>query len=169
MDLRELILAEHSKTQMLKVVAYVGSNQHLFDELMKLFLASEYRVTQRTAWPVSYIAAAHPTLIKKHLKKIVLNLKNPLHDAVKRNTLRFLQFIELPVNLHGITTAVCFKFLNDMKEPIAVKVFSMTVLWNICKQHPELSNELKLSIEAQLPYGSSGFSSRAKKILKAMN
>ncbi len=169
MNLRDTILAEHSKKQMLKVVKHVGNNQQRFDELMKLFLASEYRVTQRAAWSVSYIATAHPNLIKKHLKKIIVNLKNPVHDAVKRNTVRLLQFIDLPVSLHGITAAICFKFLNDMKEPIAVKVFSMTVLSNICKQHPELSNELRLSIEAQLPYGSAGFVSRAKKVLKGLD
>jgi len=168
MNLRETILAEHSKKQTLKIVKYIGNDQQRFDELMKLFLESEYRITQRAAWPVSYVAVAYPDLIKKHLRKIIVNLKSPVHDAVKRNTIRLLQFIELPVSLHGITAAICFQFLNDQEEPIAVKVFSMTVLNNLCKRHPELKKELKLSIEAQLPYASKGFQSRAKKIFKTL-
>jgi hypothetical protein len=168
MNLRETILKEHSKKQTLKIVKYVGDDQERFDELMKLFLGNEYRVTQRTAWAVSYCVEAHPELIKKHLKKIILNLKNPVHDAVKRNTIRLLQFIEIPSVLHGITTDICFQFLNDLKEPIAERVFSMTVLCNICKKHPELSNELVLSIEEQLPYASAGFIARAKMVLKEL-
>ena len=117
MNLREALLKEHSKKQMLKIVKYIGNDQQRFDELMKLFLESEYRITQRAAWPVSYVSTTYPDLIKKHLRKIILNLKNPVHDAVKRNTIRLLQFIELPVSLHGITANTCFQFLNDQEEP----------------------------------------------------
>ena len=52
MNLREALLKEHSKKQMLKIVKYIGNDQQRFDELMKLFLESEYRITQRAAWPV---------------------------------------------------------------------------------------------------------------------
>ena len=166
MDLRSTILKEHSKRQTMKVVNYIGDNQHRFDELVKLFLGNEYRVTQGAAWPLSYCVQAHPALIKKHLRKIIQNMRKPVHVAVKRNTVRFLQDIEIPKNLHGITTDICFRMLNSKDEPVAVKVFSMTVLANICKEHTELKKELKLSVEAQLPYGSAGFLNRAKKILK---
>src|SRR5689334_8063342 len=99
MNLREAILQEHSKKQTLKIVNFVGNNQERFDELVNLFLGDEYRVTQRGAWAASYIAEAHPELMRKHLKKIILNLEKPVHGAVKRNTLRLLQFIELPSSL----------------------------------------------------------------------
>ncbi len=168
MNLREAILKEHSKKQTLRIVKYIGTDQRRFDELVKLFLDKEYRVTQRAAWALSYCVAAHPPFIRRHLKKIILNLENSIHVAVKRNTLRILQFMKIPENLEGITADICFRFLNDQKEPIAIRVFSMSVLVNICKNHPELGKELKLSIEAQLPYSSAGFRSRANKILKLL-
>ncbi|MCX6291536.1 MAG: hypothetical protein NT126_07200 [Bacteroidetes bacterium] len=169
MNLRDEILKEHSKRQTLKIVRYIDDDQNRFDELMKLFLGNEYRVTQRAAWAVSYCAEAFPFLLKKHLKKMILNLAKPVHIAVKRNTIRVLQFIDIPESLHGITVETCFKLFHDLKEPIAVRVFSMTVLANLCKHHPELANELKLSIETRMPYDSAGFCSRAKKIMKELN
>ena len=67
-----------------------------FDELVYLFLYDEYRVTQRAGWPMSYIASAHPQLVKKHLAKLIAHLQNhKLHDTVKRNTVRLLQFVEM--------------------------------------------------------------------------
>jgi hypothetical protein len=44
----------------------------------------------------------------------------------------------------------------------------MSVLGDIAKKEPALEKELKLIIEEQFPYGSAGFRSRAKKILKSM-
>src|SRR5215510_14451580 len=119
----------------MKIVRHIGGNQNRFDELMKLFLGNEYRITQRAAWAVSYCAEAYPELIKKHLRNIILNLRKPIHVAVKRNYVRLLQHIEIPENLQGVLTEICFGFLAD-REPVAVKVFSMTVLAKICIAYP---------------------------------
>ncbi len=168
MTLREEILKEHSKPHAIYLCNKIGPNQEAFDELLELFLGDDYRITQRAAWVVSHCAEAHPWLIEKHLKSIIENLQKPVHVAVKRNTLRILQFIDIPEDLMGITADICFQYLNSGKEPVAVKVFAMTNLYNIVKVYPELGEELKISIEEQMPFSSAGFQSRGKKILKAL-
>lgn len=62
-----------------------------------------------------------------------------------------------------------FDTLNSGREPVAVKVFSMTVLFNIVQVYPELSEELEISIEEQMPFGSGGFKSRGRKVLKDLS
>jgi hypothetical protein len=89
-----------------------------------------------------------------------------VHYAVKRNVVRILQFIEIPHTLIGEVTKICFDYLASPNEPIAVRVFSMTVLANVAQKEPDLKNELRLVIEQQLVYGSMGFCSRAKKVMK---
>ena len=139
MKLKEEILKEHSKAQCTKIVKWVGSSQQRFDELFSLFLNDEYRVVQRSAWPVSYCADAHPVLISKHWKELMQNLKKPnLHDAVKRNSIRLMQGIELPKAYHGAIMDMCFIYLESPKESLAVKVFSMSVLGNLAKSIPKL-------------------------------
>ena len=170
MNLREEILKEHSKAQCTKIVNWVGNSQHRFDELFYLFINDEYRVIQRSAWPVSYCVDAHPALISKHWKVLMGNLKKPnLHDAVKRNSIRLMQKIELPEEYHGEIMDMCFNYLLSPQESLAVKVFSMSVLANLTKYYPEISAELKLIIEDQLPHQTAGFKSRAKKVLKELN
>lgn len=167
MNLREEILKEHSKKQADKIVKWVGTNQRRFDDLVELFLKGEYRVTQRAGWPMSTIVIQHPQLISKHLKKLLKNLDHEnLHNAVIRNTFRLMQFISIPEALHGLAADVSFRYFTDKKQPVAIHVFSMTVLGNLCKNYPELKNELIPEIEGQLPYASAGFRSRAKKVLR---
>ncbi len=169
MNLRNEILQEHSKAQCTKIVKWVGRSQQRFDELFHLFLNDEYRVVQRAAWPVSYCVDAHPALISKHWKALMDNLKKTtLHDAVKRNSIRLMQDIELPEEHHGEIMDICFKYLESPTEALAVKVFSMSVLANLAKYYPEIKVELKLIIEDQLPHQSAGFKSRAKTVLKQL-
>jgi hypothetical protein len=168
-NLRQEILKEHSKAQCTKIVKWVGSNQQRFDELFCLFLQEEYRVTQRAAWPMSYCVIANPLFIKKHWKKLVNNLKKPdLHDAVKRNSIRFLQNMEIPEKYQGDLMDICFKYLESPTEALAIKVFSMSVLGNLAKTYPDIKPELKLIIEEQLSNQTAGFKSRAKKILRML-
>ena len=91
MTLKEEILKEHSKAQAEYLAKKIGPDQKAFDELVALFLHDEYRVTQRAAWVFRLCLDAYPWLLEKHLKSIIENLQNPVHDAVKRNTLRILQ------------------------------------------------------------------------------
>lgn len=169
MNLLKEILKEHSKAQTSKIVKYVGRDQSRFDELIKLFLKGPYRVTQRAGWPISNLVIRHPEFIKPHLRKVLDILSKPgIHDAVKRNITRLLQFITIPKKFQGAVVDICLEYLANPKEAIAVRVFSMTVLTNLAMENPELKNEIVPLIEDQLPFASAGFRSRAKRTLKQL-
>ena len=166
MNLRETILAEHSKAQTNLIIKWIGNSQQRFDELFDLFLQDEYRVVQRAAWPLSYVAIAHPKLISKHFNKLLKNLHQPkLPDAVKRNTVRLLQEITIPGRFHAQVMNLCFDYITSPDEAPAVKAFSLTILQNLSKQYPGIKQELKTIIEDRWDYESAAFKSRAKKIL----
>lgn len=169
MNLREALLEEHSKQQTNKIVLYIGADQKKFDELMQVFFNSPYRLVQHAAWPISYIVIAHPNLITKHLPAIVALLRQPnIHNAVKRNIVRFLQEIDIPEELHGQVMDVCFAFVADPREAVAVKAFSLTVLDKLREIYPDITGELKTLIETRLPNETAAFKSRAGKILARM-
>lgn len=169
MNLKEAALKEHSKAQCNKIVKYVGHDPKKFSELVKVFLDGPYRVSQRIAWPLSYCVEENTALIHPHFTKILKFAQQPgVHDSVKRNVVRLLQFMDIPKKYQGMVFDMCFKFFNDSKEARAVRVFSMTVLGNIAMKQPELKNELIPLIEDQLPYESAGFVSRARKVLKQL-
>lgn len=168
MNLRQEILKEHSKPQTMKIASWVGDDKKRFDELMNLFLHDEYRVVQRSAWIVKYVADAHPDWITPYLKKMLEYCRKPVHDAVKRNVIRILEQVEIPKRLQGLAATACFDFLASPEEPVAVKVFSMSVLYNIAREEPDLKSELITLIEEQLEFATPGFRSRGNKILKML-
>ena len=168
MNIKEALLEEHSKKQTMKIVKHIGSDSSRFSELIKLFLANEYRVTQRAAWVVCSCAQQHPQLIRPYLSKLVKNLEKPgLHDAVKRNTLRVLEIFPVPKDLQGQVAEICFGFLMS-REPVAMKAYSMTILLSICKEEPDMKNELRLVIEGMMPVGSAAIRARGRKVLEQL-
>jgi hypothetical protein len=169
MNLVEALAREHSRAQCQRIVRYIGHNPRRFAGLVKVFLAGPYRLTQRAGWPLSYCVRHSPDLVKPHLRKIIENLDKPgLHDAVKRNTVRLLQFIDIPDKMLGVTANACFRLFGNAKEPIAVRVFAMTVLTQIALRQAGLKDELIVMIEDQLPHASPGFLSRATRLLKQL-
>src|SRR6267154_5900766 len=108
--LKSVILKEHSKKQCDQAVTYVGASPARFSQLVDLFLSGPYRATQRAAWPLSCCVQKHPKLMEPHLTKVLNYALQPgIHDAVKRNVVRLLQFIEIPVRLRGKTATICFQ------------------------------------------------------------
>ena len=171
MNLREAILKEHSKAQALKIADWVGNNEKHFALLMHLFLKDEYRVVQRSAWIVSMVADRHPSLLHSHFNAMVKRMEEQnLPVAVKRNVIRILQDIPIPKKLQGAIMDICFHFLSDPKEAIAVRCFSMTVLANLSKDHREIKNVLNSVVKWALEEKpSAGFRARARKILKEID
>ena len=96
--------------------------------------------------------------------------RDDVHVAVKRNTVRMLQFIDIPKPMQGAVAQLCFTFLENKKETVAVQVFAMTVLANLTKEEPAIGHELRIIIEDRLPPDGSGctagFRARARKVLK---
>lgn len=167
MKLRETILKEHSKATCTRIVKWVGNDQKRFDELFFLFLNDEYRVMQRAGWPISYCIEDHPQLIRKHFAKLLKNVeKKGIHEAVKRNTVRLLQYVEIPAKYHGQVMDICFRYIASPTEAVAIKAFSLTVLQGLAGLYPGIINEIKLIIKERWDYETVAFKTRAKKLLK---
>lgn len=165
MELHQQIEHLSSKHEVNEVVRFIDHRPEAFATVMELFFSSRSRVAQRAAWVAGHCAERQPELILPYLEPMVNLINKPVNDGVKRNTLRMLQHVSLPESLQGVAADSCFEIIRSAKEATAVKVFALTVLYNVVKVYPELANELKLCITEQLPYASAGFQSRGKKIL----
>lgn len=167
MKLRAQLLKEHTKANCQQIINWVGNSQEKFDDLFFIFLTDEHRVVQRAAWPISYLVLANPKLIRKHFKALIKNIKKPGNpEAVKRNTTRLLQDIEIPEDYQGEIMNLCFEYISSPTEKAATKAFSLTILFNLSKQYPEIKQELRSIIEDRWETETASFHSRARKILK---
>ncbi|MGB7208831.1 MAG: hypothetical protein WBD27_09255 [Pyrinomonadaceae bacterium] len=168
MDIRAALLAEHSREQTMKIVRYIDGDPVRFAELMGHFLGDTYRLSQRAAWAVSYCAEYHNELVKPYFGRLVEQLeRDDVHPAVRRNVARLLQFVDIPPRFHGRVFDACYNLADDAEQPVAVRVFALTVAAKIAKNEPDLLDELRLIVEKHAPHTTIAFRVRAKHVLPA--
>jgi hypothetical protein len=169
MHLREELLKEHSVKQAKKIAAWAAVSAENFHVLMECFMDSEYRIAQRAAWSVSKIAETKPALLVPYIEAMVNRLEaTDVHPAVIRNTVRVFEKIRVPEPLHGKLMTACFGFLESVNTPVAIKAFSLTILFHLSEQYPDISQELKLLIVEKWDTETAAFKSRGRKILAAL-
>jgi hypothetical protein len=136
---------------------------------MRLFFKGEALIVQRAAWPVGILGVKYPSLFYPYVEKsLQYMVHGKVHDAVIRNILRVLMHIDVPEESQSFLFDLCLKYIETPATPSAIKAFSIGVLQQICKQHPELANEIRLILEERLPFETPAFKARAKEFLKDM-
>jgi hypothetical protein len=149
-----------------RVARWVGNDRHRFAELMDLYLRGDRREAQLAAGVVSICVEHHPGLANPWLSKMLRRMaEKDVHDAVRRMGMWVFQFVAIPPRLAGRLAQVSFDALQDVSQPIAMRVFAMTVLTRLSQDQPDLAREVRTVIEAMLPYGTGAFQSRARKEL----
>jgi hypothetical protein len=167
MDLKKELQLSYSQARNKRLVDYIGPDPDKFAALAAHFFGPDPRIAQQAITVMSFCADNHPFLIQPYLDQIIPLLTAQPSGAVKRNTLRILQHLDIPREWQGLVADTCFQYLSD-QEPPAIKAFALTVLANLARTEPDLNQELRLVIEDQWPYASPAFKSRAGKILQAL-
>lgn len=161
-----MLSTDRSKAAKDRMVSYIKDDPGKFAELFDLFRNGKGLVAQRASWAVSYCAEQYPELIYPYCQEMVDYLQVPgIHDSIKRNILRTFQDINIPVTLEESLLELCFDYVINRREAVAIRVFAMQVLANLSERYPEIRNELKVIIEDELPYAKPAFVSRGRKIL----
>jgi hypothetical protein len=96
MNLRNMLMGDASRAQMLRISAYIDHDPERFTQLITLFTKGDYRLTQRSSWPLSYCVEKYPSLLTSHFPTLLDQLESSSSHAVKRNIVRLFQFAEIP-------------------------------------------------------------------------
>lgn len=170
MNLHEAIQGTYDGKHPVEVVNYVGNNKDRFAQLVQVFLGDNVRATHYGSHVINALLEKHPELISPHLPHFIKLLSQPVNDTIKRSIVRTFSFIELPEDTFGEVYENCTILLNNPKEAVAIRVFSMTVMFNICKHYPELGHELKeMVILAMDNSDKPAIQSRGKRTLKGLD
>ena len=169
-NLRYFFIEDFTDFKMEEVAQYI-LDKHKENELLKLALMPDKKLSSRAIWALSHCAdLSYERVIPFHTT-LINNLKqDDLHDGVKRGILRLFQEYPIPKKHETFMLDLCFSYLNNPSEPIAIRMFSMVIVFNISKAYPELLNELELTLHQVLQTETSpGILSRTKKIVYEIN
>ena len=166
--LEDLLLVENSRRNTDLLANLINEKPELFDELFTLFLKDQEPVSRRAAWVADVVTEKHPKWLNHRIDEMVSRLGTFTHDGMKRQSLRMLSRSKFPEAQLGQLITLCFNWLTSAEESVAVKMFSMEILYRISQQEKEIKKELADSIEWRMQEETPGFRSHGSKLLKQL-
>jgi hypothetical protein len=169
-DFKALIKVDSSRVIADQIVDAVGDNPEYFKTILDLCFNEGYPIAMRAGRAVALCNEKYPSLIVPYLDQLVKKVAASKIDGVKRGILKtFCESVDLNnfTNL-GELVDLCFHWLANPKESIAIRYYSMQILYKTCLIEPELKNELIPILENLTFETSAGIVSQAKKLLKQL-
>lgn len=146
-------------------------NPAIFIKLYEYSHSPDKRLAFTASWTLSKVCDKFPELIYPYLSKIVESLNKIDNESTLRSFLRIISLSDLgKINSrqHGMLADYCFSTLKSGFSAIAVKAYSMDILYRLSLIYPELANELSASIRILMEDGSAGITARGSMILKKL-
>ena len=145
----EKLLVDTSRAIADIAISEVERNPSLFEEAWELTVRDEYPISMRAARVVDESAEKQPALLEPYLNEVIEKLPGFKIDGVKRSFLRFFvnSKVKLSPNQRGRLVEVCFDFLNSPGSSIAIRYYSLSILYKISKKEKSLKPELIDAIE----------------------
>jgi hypothetical protein len=151
-------------------IAEVEKNPELFMEAWEMTLRDEYPISMRAVRVVDECAERNPGLIVPFIDEMIRRLPEFKIDAVKRGFLRFLVRTKpkLSPTLQGYLVDSCFDFLSSASSSVAIRYYSLMILYEISKKEKSLKPELLDLIEDGILRNKFGNGSSVIKIHKKL-
>jgi 8-oxo-dGTP diphosphatase len=146
-------------------------NPAIFFKLLEYSLSSDKKLAFRSSWTLTKVCDRFPEIIYPYLAQIVEALSGIDNESTLRCFLRIISLSELEkinTRQHGSLTDLCFGILNSGFSAIAVKAYSMEILYKLSLIYPELANELSGSIHTLMEDGTAAITSRGRIILRKL-
>jgi len=170
-DLQEIVNNLMGMKQAEWVATSAIDNPAIFLKLFEYSLSSDKNLAFRSSWTLTKVCDRFPDIIYPYLGQIIEALDKIENESTLRSLLRILSLSDLEKvtsKQHGLLTEFCFKILSSGFSAIAVKAYSMEILYRITLIYPEIANELSNSISILIEDGSAGITSRGRTILRKL-
>ncbi len=151
------------------IIREAESKPEIVHLLMDIALNSDESQSWRAAWIADKIHDTNPQLIRPWMEEMILKLKKEGQSGKKRHFLKLISLNEIPQKYYAFLVNYCLNVLTSAKEPPAVRVHSMQVLFNISEKEPDLKPELLSVIRHEMEFRSTaGIISRGRKLVKKL-
>lgn len=147
-------------------------NPAMLNKLLEFSFSKDKKLAFRSSWVLTKAGDRAPGIFNPFLPRIIESLSTLENESAVRSFLRILSFTD-PVVLdkkhQGLLADYCFKQLNSGFSAIAIKAYSMEILYRLTIIYPELATELALSVKSVMEIDSAGIRSKAKSILNKLS
>lgn len=146
-------------------------NPVIFRRLIEFSFSSDKKLAFRASWTLTKVCDRFPDLIDPYISQIIETLNKLENESAERSFLRIISMSDLSrfsSKHQGILADHCFTALKSGFSAIAIKAYSMEILYRLSVIYPDLAPELAASIKIILENSSAGISARGRIILKKL-
>ena len=170
-EIRSLITSTVSTKEAGWVATSAAGDQVLLRKLFDYSFSDDKKLAFHSSWILSKVCDLQPEVLYPYLNEMITRLVEINNGSARRSFLRILSLTDpdkIAVTHHGILADYCFIALNSGFSAIAVKAYSMEILYRFARKYPELATELTASINMLRGEGSAGIKARGTIILKKL-
>ena len=146
-------------------------NNEILKKLLEYSFSEDKKLAFRASWTLSKVFDKYPDILGSDLQLIIESLENLDNEGVQRSFLRMISLSDMnsiSQKQQGILADHCFKMLKSGFSAIAIKAYSMEIIYKLALIYPELANELSATIRILEGEGSAGIIARGQIILKKL-
>jgi len=146
-------------------------NPLIFKKLLEYSFSKDKKLAFHSSWAFSKIYDRFPGKVFPYLPGIIETLGKIENESAQRSFLRIISLSDIAKitnKHHGILADHCFAALKSGFSAIAIKAYSMEILYKLAIIYPELTIELSATIHLLQGEGSAGVLARGHSILKKL-
>jgi 8-oxo-dGTP diphosphatase len=170
-ELQSMIDRMISMKQVEWIAASAIQTPAIFNKLLEYSFSDDSRLAFHASWTLTKVCDKYPEIIYPHFHSLIGKLMKLENESVQRSFLRILSLSDVgrvSGKDHGILADHCFSLLRSGFSAVAIKAYSMEILYKLVLIYPELRNELSASIGMLLTEASGGILARGRQILKKL-
>jgi 8-oxo-dGTP diphosphatase len=146
-------------------------NPIIFKKLLEFSYSDDKKLAFHASWILSKVCDKFPELMDPFLQGIVETLDKLENESTQRSFLRIItqgDLNKISNKHHGLLADHCFAALKSGFSAIAIKAYSMEILYKLALIYPELTNELAETINMLQDDQSAGILARGRIILNKL-
>lgn len=154
------------------IAASAVENPAIFKKLFDYSFSDDRKLAFHSSWALTKVSDSHPELFINYIPQIISVLNSIDNESTQRSFLRILSLSDLEkitAKEQGILADHCFSAMRSGFSAIAIKAYSMEIIYKLALIYPELSHELAATINMLQGEGSAGVVARGRIILKRLS
>jgi len=169
-DLEKLLHLDSSRAVADLALRNIGNDPALFGKAFELMMRDEYPLSMRAARVVDECAEADPSLMEPYLEVLLEKMDGFRVEGIRRSILRYFVKTKtrLSPSLQGYLVDRCFRWLGSATASVAVRHYSMEILYRFAIQQPGIRQELTFAIEDALQHNLFTAGDRPRHYLRAL-
>ncbi len=171
-ELKQMINNMMSRQEAEWIATSAVDNPELFRKLLDYSFKGDQKLSFRASWTLSKTCEKFPELIYPHLSRMIEGLKGIGNESTERSFMKILAMTDMKrVSDHhqGMLADHCFNALRSGFSAIAIKAYSMEIIYHLALIYPDLAHELSSTIKMlQGEDTAAGIIARGQIILKKL-